>query len=224
MEPKKNPEADLSKKRFLFFNVGLVVALMASIFAFSFKTTYDTKVIDLLDTLSRGDNPVYIPITNPIPPPPPRVIQAKLVVVANTEEIKDQPDVDLEPDPEVLEIKPFIAVNPEVIREDPDEIFIAVEQSAAPEGGLDEFYRFISSKIKYPARASRMGIEGRVYVEFVVEKDGTLTDIKTTAGIGAGCDEEALRVVSMAPKWNPGKQRGKPVRQRMTIPINFRLN
>ena len=111
-----------------------------------------------------------------------------------------------------------------MIAEDPDKIFIVVEHSAAPEGGLNEFYQFISSKIKYPAKARRMGIEGKVYVEFIVEKNGSLTDIKTIAGIGGGCDEEALRVIGMAPKWNPGKQRGKPVRQKMNIPIYFRLN
>lgn len=75
----------------------------------------------------------------------------------------------------------------------------------------------------YPHRAQRMGIEGWVFVEFVVERDGSLTDIKVVKGIGGGCDDEAIRVISQAPKWNAGKQRGRSVRVRMVMPIMFKL-
>jgi protein TonB len=78
--------------------------------------------------------------------------------------------------------------------------------------------------MKYPAQARRMGIEGKVFVEFVVDKDGTLTEVKTVKGIGAGCDEEAVRVIQSAPKWKPGKQRGRPVKVRMILPIIFKLS
>ena len=77
--------------------------------------------------------------------------------------------------------------------------------------------------MKYPAQARRMGIEGRVFVEFIINKDGSLTEIKFIKGIGAGCDEEAVRVIQSAPAWNPAKQRGKAVKQRYTLPIIFKL-
>ena len=116
-----------------------------------------------------------------------------------------------------------------VIDDEPEEevaetIFTIVEDPASPVGGNEAFYRFIYDNIKYPTQARRMGIEGKVFVQFVVEKDGTLTDVQAVKGIGAGCDEEAVRVVKAHPKWNPGKQRGQPVKQRIIIPITFKLN
>ncbi|HEX6890078.1 MAG TPA: energy transducer TonB, partial [Chryseolinea sp.] len=104
-----------------------------------------------------------------------------------------------------------------------DQIFLVVEETAAPTGGMPAFYEYVGKKLKYPAQARRMGIEGKVFVEFVIERDGTITDVKAIKGIGAGCDEEAVRVLQSAPKWKPGKQRGKPVRQRMVLPIAFKL-
>jgi protein TonB len=98
-----------------------------------------------------------------------------------------------------------------------------VEETAAPIGGMPAFYEFVGKKLKYPAQARRMGVEGKVFVEFVIERDGTITDVKAIKGIGAGCDEEAVRVLQSAPKWKAGKQRGKPVRQRMVLPIAFKL-
>jgi protein TonB len=85
------------------------------------------------------------------------------------------------------------------------------------------FYKYVGDKIKYPPQARRMGIEGRVFVEFVIGKDGTLSEVRAIKGIGAGCDEEAVRIVQSSPAWNPGKQRGKPVKQRYTLPIIFKL-
>lgn len=104
-----------------------------------------------------------------------------------------------------------------------EEIFTIVEQKPEPNGGFNVFYEFVSKNMKYPPMASRSGIEGRVYIEFVVDKDGSLTDLKVIKGIGGGCDEEALRILGKAPKWNPGKQRGRPVKVRMVLPILFRL-
>jgi protein TonB len=108
-------------------------------------------------------------------------------------------------------------------KENPDEIFLVVEEGAMPKGGMEAFYKFVRDKLKYPAQARRMGIEGKVFVEFVVNRDGSIVDVKSIKGIGAGCDEEAVRVVQSMPAWNPGKQRGKPVRQRMVLPITFKL-
>ena len=104
------------------------------------------------------------------------------------------------------------------------DIFTLVEEKPAFEGGMDAFYKYVANEMEYPLQARRLGIEGRVEVEFVVEKDGSLTGVKAIKGIGAGCDGEAVRVVQNAPSFKPGKQRGKAVKVRMVMPIIFKLN
>jgi protein TonB len=99
-----------------------------------------------------------------------------------------------------------------------------VEDPATFPGGIAAFYEYLKKNLNYPNQAKRMGIEGRVFVQFVVEKDGSLTDIHVVKGIGAGCDEEAVRVLKNSPKWKPGKQRGKAVRQKMIQNILFKLS
>ena len=224
MEPKKTSKADLTGKTFLFFNVGLVVALLLSIFAFTFKTKEDTGKIDL-DTIPLFIDPLIdVPITNATPPQPP-LQQPRFEAVDDDEPVDEKP-VNWDIEPNASETTQPIPVSPPLIEiepEDPNEIFTFLQESASPEGGLNAFYQYIGKKIKYPRQANRMGIEGRVFVEFVVEKDGTLSNITAISGIGGGCEEEAERVVALAPRWNPGKQRGKAVRQKIVLPINFKL-
>ena len=100
-------------------------------------------------------------------------------------------------------------------------IFVAVEQAPDFPGGTQAFYKYIASNLKYPAVASLLGLTGKVYLTFVVDKDGSVTDVKPIKCLGAGCESEAVRVVSMSPKWQPGVQKGKPVRVAYTIPITF---
>ena len=88
---------------------------------------------------------------------------------------------------------------------------------------MGAFYEFVQKKLKYPSQARRMGIEGKVFVQFVVDKAGNITEVTTVRGIGAGCDEEAVRVIKDSPQWKPGKQRGKSVKVRMILPITFKL-
>ena len=92
-----------------------------------------------------------------------------------------------------------------------------------PMGGYEAFYTYVAKNVKYPAQAQRMGLEGRVFVQFVVDQSGKLTSIEVMRGIGAGCDEEAIRVLENAPRWEPGKQRGRAVKVRMVLPITFKL-
>ena len=107
--------------------------------------------------------------------------------------------------------------------EEVEEIFTIVEDQPEFPGGIGAFYKYVATNLRYPAQARRMGIAGKVFVQFVVEKDGRLTDVQILKGIGAGCDEEALRVIKKSKAWKPGRQRGRPVKVRMIIPINFRL-
>lgn len=104
------------------------------------------------------------------------------------------------------------------------DVYTIVEETATPKGGMGEYYKHIGMNLKYPAQARRMGIEGKVFVEFVVQTDGSISDVKVKKGIGAGCDEEAMNVVKSSPAWTPGKNKGVAVKQRMIIPILFKLS
>ena len=104
-----------------------------------------------------------------------------------------------------------------------DEVFVVVEEQAEFPGGMDSMYAYIVKNLKYPELAKEKGIQGRVFVQFVIEKDGSISNVKILRGIGGGCDEAAVEMVKNMPKWKPGKQRGKPVRFQFTLPIKFEL-
>jgi protein TonB len=223
MEIKKAPEADLTKKTGLFLNIGLVVSLLLVIFAFEYKSYDEGDLMDLGQINDDFEEMTEIPPTEQPPPPPPKIKQPEIIEVPDEEEIEEEIEVDLDveiTEEEVIEHIEFEEPEEEVA----DEIFTILEENAAPKGGYSVFYKFVKKKMKYPPRARRMGIEGKVFVEFVVNEDGSLVDVKVIKGIGAGCDEEAARVVKSHPNWNPGKQRGVPKRQKMTIALVFKLN
>ena len=114
-------------------------------------------------------------------------------------------------------------IHEEVI-EDGELFGCIVETMPSFRGGQQKLFEFLGNNLVYPQEAKEAGIEGQVFVEFYIEKDGSVTDGKVLKGIGYGCDEEALRVIGLMPKWYPGKQRGKAVRVRYTLPINFKLS
>ncbi len=224
MELKKNPNADLTRKTGLFFSIGLLVTMSLVLAAFEWKQ-YEAKIEDLVKrNADVFEETIEVPPTD-IPPPPPPQVQAPVIVeVPDEEEIEEEIQVNL--DIEVSQdtkVEEVIVKPVEEPKEEVDEIFTIVEESAAPKGGMAAFYKYVSDKMKYPPQARRMGIDGKVFVEFVINKDGSISDVKAVKGIGAGCDEEAVRVVQSAPSWSPGKQRGKPVKQRMVLPITFKL-
>ncbi len=224
MEPKKTEKADLTNKSWLFFNIGLVITLLIVVMAFEYSSKDNTDVVDLSNNNNNLEEILEVPPTEQPPPPPPKIQQPQIIEVPDEEEIKDEIkvefDVEVTTDTKIEEITiaPIVAE-----KEDVDQIFLVVEESATPKGGMGAFYKYVQDKMKYPAQARRMGIEGKVFVEFVINRDGSITDVRSIKGIGAGCDEEAVRVVQGAPPWNPGKQRGKPVRQRYVVPIIFKL-
>lgn len=225
MEPKKSEKADLTKKTFLFFNIGLIIALLASIFAFTYKVEDETSGVDAANNQTVVEEIMEVPPTEQLPPPPPKIEQPQIVEVPDETEIEEDLEIDMDTETDVTETVAEVPIAPviEEPKEDPNTIFTVVEETAAPIGGMAAFYEYVGKKIKYPAQAKRMGIEGKVFVEFVIEKDGSITDVKAIKGIGGGCDQEAERILASAPKWKPGKQRGKPVRQKMVLPINFKL-
>ncbi|MEM1134674.1 MAG: TonB family protein [Bacteroidota bacterium] len=123
-----------------------------------------------------------------------------------------------------LEIKEIGSQSTGAKSEMQGEVFAIVEELPKFKGGMNAFYQYVGSEIQYPTQARQKGIEGLVNIQFVVEKDGSLSGVKAINGIGAGCDKEAVRVIQNAPSFKPGKQRGKAVRVRMALPINFKIN
>ena len=223
MEPKKNPKLDLSKKSGLFLNIGMAVSLLIVILAFEWKTYDDAGLLDLGNVDDDIDEILDIPLTiNEPPPPPPKVKIPEIVEVPDEEEIEEIEAV-IDTDVDENEAIEEIVIMEVPAEEKIDEIFTIVEESASFPGGLEAFYDYLKEELEYPRQALRMGMEGRVFVEFIVERDGSLTDLRVVRSVGAGLDEEALRVLKNSPKWKPGKQRGKPVRQKMIQFISFKL-
>ncbi|HMQ00572.1 MAG TPA: TonB family protein, partial [Cyclobacteriaceae bacterium] len=174
MESKKTEKADLQNKGGLIFNIGLVLSLLIVITAFEWKSGGDGSLVDLGSVSDDFEEMIEVPPTDIPPPPPPKIQQPEIVEVPDEEEIEDEIkvefDVEITEDTKIEEL--VISDAPE--EEDYDQVFLVVEESAAPKGGLAAFYDYVQKKMKYPAQARRMGIEGKVFVEFVVNKDGTI--------------------------------------------------
>jgi len=224
MEKRKTEKADLENKRSIFLEIGFVIALAAVFFAMEWKS-YDKQVYDLVQREVDDTPEEIIPITEqkvkpPPPKPPPQV--TIINIVEDDVEVEDdiEIDVDMDDDTEMEEYVPVVDEEEEIEEE---KIFLVVEEMPSFPGGDQEMYRFIGKNIEYPRMAKESGISGRVFVTFVVEKDGRVTDVAILRGIGGGCDEEAIRVIKSMPKWNAGMQRGKPVRVQFRMPIKFTL-
>lgn len=210
----------------LFFSLGLAISLLLVIVVFEWKSYDKIETVDITSTAFDTEEILDIPVTEQPPPPPQKVIQQPNIIEVTEEEIIEEIEVDFDVE---ITTEEAVAQTEEMVLDDApeeefaDEIFTIVEEQPTPVGGMNAFMTFIHDKLRYPASAARMGVEGRVFVQFVVNKDGQLTDFTVVKGIGGGCDEEALRVLKSAPPWNPGKQRGHAVRVRMIIPIHFAL-
>ncbi|ANQ49455.2 TonB family protein [Flammeovirga sp. MY04] len=222
---KKYNDVDISKYSWLFGMIGISFSMLVVLVALEFPSYEEQQLMDLGSLDFEDEEMVDIPVTQQQPPPPPKVTVPQIVQVPDEEEIEDEIEIDL---PEEFDDEAVIEEAPEAeeVEEEEEaveEIFEIVEDPAGFPGGMGKFYKWVGKNMKYPSQAKRMGVEGKVYVQFVVDKDGTLTDIKVVRGIGAGCDEAAINVLKKAPKWKPGKQRGRPVKQRMVLPISFKL-
>lgn len=223
MEAKKTEKADLERKSSFFFSIGLVITMTLVIMAFENKQYDETLSALVGKNTNTFEEMIEVPPTD-LPPPPPPQIQAPVIIeVPDEEKIEEEIDVKFDVEAsEETKIQEVVVVAEEA-KEEVEEIFTIVEEPASPKGGMPAFYKYVGEKVKYPAQARRMGIEGKVFVEFVIGKDGSISEVRAVKGIGAGCDEEAVRIVQGAPSWTPGKQRGKAVKQRMVLPITFKL-
>jgi protein TonB len=155
---------------------------------------------------------------NEMPPPTPEELE-NAVISNKTQDGIETNEIAAEPPTEAS-----TAVTKVLEIEEDNTAFITVEVQPSFMGGNSEMYKFLGKNLKYPTAAQRANIQGKVFLSFIVEKDGSITDIETMKGIGFGCDEEAMRVVKLMPKWSAGKQNGRNVRVKFTIPVFFKLN
>jgi protein TonB len=226
MEEKKSKKADLESKKTLFLEIGLVFTLAFVLFAFNYKS-YDRTEASSLQRVVDNTPEDIIPITKqevkPPPPPPPRQVTVINIVEDNVDVDTDL-EIDMEADQstEVQDYAP-IAENRKEEEIVEMEIFTVVESMPSFPGGDAARMKFLQENIKYPQMARESGIQGTVYVTFVVEPSGNVSDVRVLRGIGGGCDEEAVRVIQSMPKWEAGKQRGKSVRVQFNMPIKFTL-
>jgi protein TonB len=221
MELKKSVDADIEKKRMPLIVIGLLFSLALVLVAFEWKT-YETDVKNLgeLDMNLIEEEIIPVSLQQPPPPPPPPAPTTVIEIVEDEKEIEVELeilDMDIDEDTQVE----FIEEVREVV--DEEQIFTIVEEMPSFPGGDAALMKYLGNNIKYPAIAKDAGIQGTVYVTFVVNEQGLVKDAKVLRSIGGGCDEEAIRVVQSMPKWKPGKQRGKSVKVQYNLPIRFTL-
>ena len=227
METKKTPKANLENKRPTWLLVGYVTVLAFMFVAFEW--TRDIRV----DTSGRIAENVFeqdmeIPLTRQpevTPPPPPQVtpINDVLTIIDDDATAEETNFASSEETGEDVVIKHIpVTVDEEVVVE--DEIFVIVEENPQfPDGGTAGLLQYLGKNIKQPTIPQENGTQGRVTVQFVVNKDGSIVDVKVIRGVDPYLDKEAVRVISTMPKWIPGKQRGVPVRCKFTVPVTFKL-
>ncbi len=219
MAIRKNPKADLRRTYGIFVEIGMVVSLLLLILAFraNIQRAGDMEIQSVEQEVVQMEEILQ---TKQIvkPPPPPR---PPVPVEVPNDEIIDDDDLDLDASLDIDEPLANLPPPPppEEEEEEPEpEIFVVVEEMPELIGGLGE----IQKKIRYPEMARKAGVEGRVILQFIVDENGNVTEPAVVRGIGAGCDREALRVVRQA-KFKPGRQRGKAVKVKMSLPITFKL-
>ncbi|HLN52709.1 MAG TPA: TonB family protein [Lentimicrobium sp.] len=225
MEPKKSTKADLESKKTYFAEFGFILTLVALLVIFGWKT-YDIKEIEIKQTAKPNGPIEIIPLTKQEKPKPPVVVQAPtdLRIVVNTATVEDIGTIDVGIDQKTVIPTYNIPVPKKVeetsIEEEP--VLVADVEAEFP-GGLNAMYKFLKDNTVYPQLAKEAGITGTVYTSFVVEKDGTITNIRIQRKVGGGCTEEAIRVLQLMPKWKPAWNNGQLVRKVVSLPIKFEL-
>jgi len=227
MEVKKSPKADLEGKKSTWLLMGYVLILAFMFVAFEWSER-DKQVLIAQGPVEVTFEEDMVPITQqeqPQTPPPPQAPSAEevLKIVENDTNIEETEVATSEDKGEAVQV---VSTGPAVVVEEvveEEQIFQVVEEMPSFPGGDAECMRFLSKNIKYPTIAQENGIQGRVILQFVVNKDGSIVDVTVARSVDPYLDKEAVRVVQMMPKWKPGKQRGKPVRVKYTLPVMFRL-
>jgi len=228
MEIKKSEQANLENGKFTALLMGFVVAL--AVLYVALEWTQRDKEIDLSDivvaevSLEEEMVPITLPEKKTVPPPPQSVTVTDLIeIVDNDAEIEESIIASTEDQTEYIDITEFETIQ---VEEEPEEEapFMVVEDMPEFPGGTAALLEYLRKNIKYPSICREQGIQGRVLIQFIVNKDGSIVDPEVVKGVNPYLDKEALRVISTMPSWKPGSQRGKPVRVKFTVPVNFKLN
>jgi len=226
----------------------VVIATVLTIFVLAFTFAYpyilefirshntQEVVAPKLTTVSLDQPP---PITPNQPPPPkldipPPVKTIKYVAPKVTKEEVPDEEIPTQEELKQVEISTVTNEGPEevvfeepvkqvVVEDDEDKIFTVVEQQAEFPGGMEALYKFLNKNIRYPSSARRMGVDGKVYVQFVVDKEGRISDVSIIKSLSADCDKEAMRLVQLMPPWKPGRQNGRSVKSKFVLPLTFKL-
>ena len=227
MEVKKSPKADLENKKTSNLLVGVILTLAVLFIGFEWSER-EVKVVTDSGITEIVFEEEMIPITEQEPPkqapPPPEAPKMEEII----EIVEDDADVEestIEATDDIkaaVEVK-YTAVEVEEEEVEEQQIFQVVEEMPEFPGGMGECMKWLGKNIKYPTISQENGVQGRVIVQFVINRDGSIVDAKVVRGVDPYLDKEALRVVNAMPKWNPGKQRGKAVRCQFTLPVQFRL-
>lgn len=230
MEVKKSPKASLENKRFLFTEIGFVIALLAVLFAFDYSSK-EKKVATLETETAAVEVEDMIPITQETPPPPEAapnipILSDQIDVVDDNIKIDDNLFQNLEDDANSgVEIMDYIESAPEeeTIEEEAIPFQLVEEKPSFNGGDANEFSKWVNSRLVYPEIAKENGVQGRVTLQFTVNADGSVSNVKVLRGVDSSLDKEAVRVVSSSPKWKPGKQRDRAVKVTYTFPVIFQL-
>ena len=227
MEVKKSPKADLEGKKSTSLLIGYILALAVMFIAFEWSER--DKVINtdtgLTEVVFEEE---MIPITEQeeqkAPPPPPETPKAEEIIeIAENDADVDETTIQASDETDkAVEVK-YVPVEVEEEEVEEQQIFQVVEEMPEFPGGMGECMKWLGKNMKYPTISQENGVQGRVIVQFVVNRDGSIVDAVVARGVDPYLDKEALRVVGLMPKWKPGKQRGKAVRVKYTLPVMFRL-
>ena len=230
MEIKKSPKANLENKKLLFTEIGLIVALGIVYFAFDWSTA-EKQVSVFEETAEVVEAEEMVPITQETPPPPPTaapkipILSDQIDIVDDEIQVDDNLFMNLEDDASMgVEIMDYVeTVEEEVVEEEAIPFQFVEEKPSFMGGDANAFSKWVNERLVYPEIAKENGVSGRVTLQFTVNTDGTVSNIKVLRGVDPSLDKEAVRVVSMSPKWTPGKQRDRAVKVTYTFPVIFQL-
>ena len=228
MEIKKSEHADLERGKGTSLLIGFVIALSVMFVALEWTQREVEDNSELYTAKDVSLNEEMIPITLPekktVPPPPAAVTKAEIIeIVEDDADIEEDIMASTEDNVEWVDLDDYDVVEVEPEPEE-EEIFMVVEDQPEFPGGTAALLEYLRKNIKYPAICRENNIQGRVLVTFIVNKDGAIVEPEVVKSVNPSLDKEALRVISTMPNWKPGSQRGKPVRVKYTVPVNFRLN
>ena len=228
MEKKKSERADLQNKKVLFMEIGCIIALALVYYGFEYTSEeVRTAVLDENTVITEIED--LIPITFETPPPPPAapkipVLSDQIDIVDDDIEIDDNMFLKLEDDPgSGVEIMDYIEVIDEEVEEEEIPFMLVEEKPTFQKGDANDFSKWVNQRLVYPEIAKENGVQGRITLQFTIDKDGSLTKVKVLRGVDPSLDKEAVRVVSMSPKWEPGRQRDRAVPVTYTFPVIFQL-